>query len=270
MFTKIKKFQKELMDILKKTKKSSILVYFILRLLVILCLVLQILRGDMNNAMLCLLSLILFLLPFAIPRHLKIDLPNTLEILILLFIFAAEILGEINNFYGIIPQWDTMLHTINGFLAAAIGFALFDLLNQNSKNVNLSPLYLSIVAFCFSMTIGVLWEFFEYGVDKHFTGIDMQKDRYVEKIQSVKLNDKKENVAVILDDIKKTEVTYIVDGDEKVFVINEGYLDIGLIDTMKDLIVNFIGAFCFSIFGYLYVKNRDKYHFIKGFIPKKV
>ena len=147
----------------KETKRSSLAIYLILRFLVIVCMILQIIRGDLNNALLCLLSLVLLFAPLFIQNKYEITLPDGLEISIYLFIFSAEILGEINNFYGIIPHWDTCLHTINGFLATAVGFSLVDLLNKNSKDINLSPFYLCLVAFCFSMTIGILWEFFEYG-----------------------------------------------------------------------------------------------------------
>ena len=181
----------------KETKRSSLAIYLILRFLVIACLILQIIRGDLNNALLCLLSLLLLFAPFFIQNKFEITLPDGLEIAIYLFIFSAEILGEINNFYGIIPHWDTMLHTINGFLATAVGFSLIDLLNKNSKKFNLSPIYLCIVAFCFSMTIGVLWEFFEYGADKIFN-LDIQKDTMVETLSSVSINPDGENKAIIL------------------------------------------------------------------------
>ena len=111
---------------------------------------------------------------------------------------------------------------------AAIGFALADILNESKKvRFALSPVYLSIVAFCFSMTIGVIWEFFEYGMDRVF-GLDMQKDT----------------------------------------IIN-GYRDIGLIDTMNDLLVNFAGAVVFSLIGYFYVKSRGKGKFAGGLIPRR-
>lgn len=248
----------------KMTKKKSLIVYFILRILVILCMILQIIRGDLNNAFLCLLSLILFTVPSLIEDKLNIGIPTLLESIVYLFIFSAEILGEINNFYGNIPYWDTMLHIINGFLAAGVGFSLVDLLNKNSKNINLSPLYVAIVAFCFSMTIGVLWEFFEYGMDKYLK-LDMQKDRIVNVISSVELDPNKSNNAVVVDNIKETHIIT----DDGTVIINGGYLDIGLNDTMKDLIVNFIGAVCFSTIGYLYILNRDKYKFAVNFIPYK-
>jgi len=255
---------KRIKKIVENNSKSSIIVYLLLRLLVILCMIRECFSGNWNNAFLCLLSLVLFLMPFFIEKKLKIELPSVLEIIILLFIFSAEILGEINNFYGRIPYWDTILHTLNGFLCAGVGFALFDLLNNNVKSIKLSPFFLSIVAFCFSMTIGVLWEFFEFSADQYF-GTDMQKDRIVHNINSVLLNDEDENIAIKIDDIEKS-IIYINEGK---YEIKNGYLDIGLIDTMKDLLVNFVGALVFSILGYLYILNRDKYKFVDNFIPLK-
>lgn len=256
------KYIKGIKEKYKQTKKRSLLVYLILRILVIICMVLEILRGDLNNAFLCLLSLLLYTIPTILEDKFKIGLPSLLESIIYLFIFSAEILGEINNFYGNIPYWDTILHTLNGFLAAGVGFSLIDLLNKNSKSIKLSAEFVAIVAFCFSMTIGVLWEFFEYGADKYFR-LDMQKDRIVTSISSVELDPEKSNKAIVVNNIKET---HIITEDGTV-VINGGYLDIGINDTMKDLIVNFIGAVCFSFLGYLYIKNRDKYKFATNFIP---
>ena len=268
MKKRINNFRKILIEENKTQEKSVITVYFILRFLVIICMILEFLRGDWNNAFLCFLSLILFLMPFFIEKKFKIDLPNVLEIIILLFIFSAEILGEINNFYAIIPHWDTMLHTINGFLCGAIGFSLVDLLNKNIKSINLSPLFILIVSFCFSMTIGILWEFFEYVADNSFLNLDMQKDRIVSKISSVKLNKDNKNIPIIIDNIEYTIIYHKDDNGNIIETkVNNGYLDIGIHDTMKDLGVNFIGALTFSLFGYLYILNRDKYHFINNFIP---
>ena len=208
-------------------------------------------------------KLIRFTIPTIISEKFKIGLPSLLEAIIYLFIFSTTILGEINNFYGIIPFWDTILHTLNGFLCAGIGFALVDLLNQNSKQIHLSPLYVAIVAFCFSMTIGILWEFYEFTADGVLR-TDMQKDRIVQSISSVELNPDRENIPIKVNNIEKTEI-YSKDGT--ITTIENGYLDIGLIDTMKDLFVNFIGAFVFSILGYLYIKDRDEYQFLEKFFP---
>lgn len=248
----------------KHSSKRAIITYLVLRTLVVLCLILQILRGDLHNAFLCLLTLILFTLPTLITNSLKIKLPSALESIIYIFIFAAEILGEINNFYMIIPHWDTILHTLNGFLTAGVGFSLIDLLNENSKNIKLSPFFVALVAFCFSMTIGVLWEFLEYTADSYLK-TDMQKDSLISNISSVSLNEKKKNEAVIVKDIKSTQIIL----ENGSIIINDGYLDIGIHDTMEDLIVNFIGATTFSFIGYLYIHNRDKYKFASNFIPIK-
>ena len=250
----------------KETKRSSLVIYLILRFLVVICMILQIIRGDLNNALLCLLSLVLLFAPLFIQNKYEITLPDSLEISIYLFIFSAEIIGEINNFYGIIPHWDTCLHTINGFLATAVGFSLVDLLNKNSKDINLSPFYLCLVAFCFSMTIGILWEFFEYGGDK-LMKFDMQKDTLITNVSSVYLNPDNENKPVVVDNIGKTE---IFDKDGKLlYVIDGGYLDIGLNDTMKDLFVNFIGALVFSFFAYIGLKNNKRSSVVKNFVPIK-
>ena len=258
---------KQVKEFYKQESKATLTIYLILRTLVIVCLIFEIIRGNWNNAFLCILTLFLYLIPFLVDKKLNIDLPNTMDILIFLFIFSAEILGEIQNFYGIIKHWDTILHTINGFLCAAIGFSLIDILNRNTKiNINLSPIFVAIVAFCFSMTIGVLWEFFEYGCDK-FLNVDMQKDTVIQKISSVALNPDGENKAVVVDDIGKT-IIYDTNGDV-LQVIDNGYLDIGLNDTIEDLFVNFIGAIVFSCFAFFDLKHNRSNSFINRFVPTK-
>lgn len=259
------KFAKKMKKKYEETNKKSITVYLVLRFLVMISMIFQILMGNFENVFMCILALLLFTIPTIISEKFKIGLPSLLEAIIYLFIFSTTILGEINNFYGIIPFWDTILHTLNGFLCAGIGFSLVDLLNQNSKQINLSPLYVAIVAFCFSMTIGILWEFYEFTADSVLK-TDMQKDRIIQSISSVELNSYRENIPIKVNDIEKTEI-YSKDG--AITTIENGYLDIGIIDTMKDLFVNFIGAVVFSVIGFLYVKNRKKYKFVKNFIPIK-
>ena len=235
-------------------------VYLVLRLIVLATLVSSVIRSEYESAFICLLVLVLFMLPFFIQQNFGIELPSTLEIIILLFIFAAEILGELECYFITFPYWDSMLHTTTGFLCAATGFALIDILNRNSRiKFELSPIYVALAAFCFSMTVGVLWEFFEFGMDRLFH-MDMQKDTVVNSITSVMLDPTNKNIPVTIDGI--TSVT--VNGQELGF---GGYLDIGLYDTMKDLFVNFIGAVVFSTIGYFYIKHRGKGKLAKAFIP---
>lgn len=261
----MKKRRKHIIEKYLDTKESALLVWVVLRFFVIVCMVLEVLKQEWNNAFLCLLTLVLFTIPTFVEDKLKIRFPTVLESLMYIFIFLAEILGEINNFYGTIPYWDTFLHTLNGFLAAGVGFSLVDLLNKNSKKMNLSPFFVAVVGFCFAMTIGVLWEFFEYGADKYLN-LDMQKDKIITSIPSTYLDAENKNRVYMVNDIKSTEIIT----DEGVVIIENGYLDIGLNDTMKDLIVNFIGAAIFSTIGGLYITNRDKYRFAENFIPTKV
>ena len=235
-------------------------VYTVLRLIVLATLVSSIIRGEYESAFICLLVLGLFVLPFFIQQNFGIELPSTLEIIILLFIFASEILGELKCYFITYPHWDSMLHTTTGFLCAATGFALIDILNRNSKiKFQLSPIYVAVAAFCFSMTVGVLWEFFEFGMDRLFM-MDMQKDTVVNAITSVMLDPTNSNIPVTIDGI--TSVT--INGQELGL---GGYLDIGLYDTMGDLFVNFIGAVVFSTIGYFYIKQRGKGKLAKAFIP---
>ena len=243
-----------------KRKPAVAAVYFILRLIVLITLVSSVMRGEYESAFTCLLVLFLFLLPMFVQRNFGIELPSTLEIIILVFIFAAEILGELACFFVNVPNWDTILHTTSGFLSAAFGFALIDILNRNDKiKFELSPVYVALVAFCFSLTIGVLWEFVEFSIDRLFH-MDMQKDTIVHTISSVALDPTNRNIPITIENI----TSVAVNGQDLGF---NGYLDIGLYDTMEDLFVNFIGALTFSVFGYFYIKRRGKGRIAKAFIP---
>lgn len=243
--------------------------YVVLRLIVVAVLVLCVLDKRYDYALLCGLVIVLLLIPAFLERRLAIDIPNVLEGIILLFIFAAEILGEIGSFYVHIAFWDTMLHTLWGFLAAGIGFALVDILNRSeSSRLNLSPLYMAVMAFCFSMTMGALWELFEYSMDTFF-GFDMQKDTFVSALSSVALDPANNNNPIYIGGIESMQ---LVLADGSVVNVANGYLDIGIHDTMEDLFVNLIGATTFAIIGFAYVKNRDRKNgkgsFAANFIPR--
>ena len=266
MNQKEKKEQKlmrhKIWEYMRQNKRMAVL-YLVLRALVVATLILQIFNQQYENVCLCVLTLVLLMIPPFIEVNFRIDIPDTLEVVILFFIIAAEILGEIQQFYIRFSNWDTILHTLNGFLAAAIGFSLVDLLNRNDRfKFELSPVFLAIVSFCFSMTIGVLWEFFEWSMDWFF-GFDMQKDTVIHSISSMMLVTDGSNLPARIDDIQ----TVVVNGTELGL---GGYLDIGLMDTMEDLFVNFIGAVIFSIIGYFYVRSKGKGRFARRFIPRRI
>lgn len=257
-----KSFRKALQTELRE-HKSSFIVFCILRTLVLVVLVRQVMLRSYESVFFCALTLLLLYIPSWVQVKLRIELPPPLEITILCFIFAAEILGEVNAFYVVVPNWDTMLHTINGFLAAAVGFSMVMLLNDDERlTFHLSPLFLALVAFCFSMTIGVLWEFFEFSMD-YFLGTDMQKDTIVHALHTVALDTTRSNKVVTIPNI------------QEVYINGEplglgGYLDIGIIDTMKDLFVNFIGAVVFSVTGFFYARSRGRRKTpAQSFVPLK-
>ena len=230
-----------------KQNKELTALYFILRLVIIFIFVLNIIRGKYESAMTCGLTFILMLIPSFIDRS----------------VFSANILGEIGSFYEKIPFLDTILHTLNGFICAGVGFGLTDILNRSKRvKFNLSPIFVCLFSFCFSMTAGTVWEFFEFGVDT-FLGKDMQKDTIITTINSTLLSGNDTNAVTHISGIASTTV------NGKDLGIN-GYLDIGLIDTMKDLMVNFVGAVVFNGLGFIYLKNRGKKaSFLNNFIPKK-
>ncbi len=243
--------------------RKVFIVNTVLAVFVIGILVRSLMLGNLNSAFICLMTLCLFSVPAIIKRTFNVKLPETLEIIVLFFIFCAEILGELGNYYMNYPHWDLMLHSTWGFLCAALGFALVDIINQNDKiKFNLSPVYVAVVAFCFSMTVGVFWEFFEFTADA-LLGTDTQKDTIISEITSTLLNEAKDGAAVTVSGIKET----VINGE----VVINGYIDVGLRDTMEDLFVNFIGAFIFSIIGYVYIKHRGKNSkakkFAERFIP---
>lgn len=232
--------------------RPRFILYTILRILVFAVMIFSFVKGEYENAALCVLALVLFLLPSLAEESLRIQIPAPFEMIIYLFIYGSCVLGEIQEFYILIPGWDTLLHTMNGFLCAAVGFSMVDLLNQKSSRVNLSPAYVTIAAFCFSVTIGVLWEFIEFSMDWTY-GMNMQKNTILHSLVLAggELPGSSGTVA-----IRHIVKTVLVDGSGREYVV-AGYPDMGLVDTMKDLFVNLLGAVGFSLLGYQYIYRRE-------------
>ena len=215
-----------------KPKPAVVAVYWILRLIVIGVMVMTIIHKNYESTFVCVLVLILFMLPRFVERNFRIELPSTLEIIILVFIFAAEILGELKSYFITYPHWDSMLHTTTGFISAAFGFAMVDLLNRNKpQHFKLSPVFLALVAFCFSMT----------------------------------LDPTNSNIPILVDNITDVAI------NGKSLGLG-GYLDVGLYDTMQDLFVNFVGALTFSVIGYFSAKsgnNKIAKQFVPVVLPEE-
>ena len=238
-------------------------VYCLLCLISLGVLLYSIIRQNFLGIFNASLSLLLFLLPAFLEDQLRIELSATLEIITMLFVFCAQILGEVGMCYARFPFWDDLLHWVNGFLFAAFGFSLAEICNRRrSATFHLSPFYLALVACCFSLSIGVLWEFLEFFLDLLMHG-DMQKDRILHTISSGKFSANGQT-PVAIRDIKQT---IIITADGNIYTV-DGYLDIGLFDTMKDLIVDFIGAAIFSVIGYFHLKRKGAHPLADALIPK--
>ena len=245
-------YLRKLMGSYRAGNKKTYTVLIILYILVILTAIRCVFTKNYESLATCVLVLLLFLVPALIEDRMDLTIPPLFQAIIFIFIFAAEILGEVDHYYVKIHGWDTMLHTINGFLFAAVGFSLIYLLNRGSRDFNLSPFYMTLVAFCFSMTIGVIWEFFECAMDQFFN-MDMQKDFVITTINSVSLDPQNSGEVIHVKDIVDTVVTT---SSGETVTIKDGYLDVGILDTMKDLLVNLIGAVVFSAIGYFALKNE--------------
>ena len=244
-----------------KHNRKAVIVWLLLRLIVIGVLIRSAMNGLWENVFICLLVLFLFLLPSILEKRLGVSFPSGLQIVVMIHIFASEILGELACYYVRYPHWDTITHTVWGFLCAAIGYALVDILNRkDSTHFHLSPAFLAVVAFCFSMTIGVLWEFFEFAADRLLM-MDMQKDTVVTYFASTLLDTSHNNIPISLQGITETAVN-----GESLGV--NGYLDIGLLDTMEDLFVNSIGALAFSLIGFFQTRSKNARRIAENFIPR--
>ena len=168
----------------------------------------------------CLLGIVAMVLPEKASQKFKIQIPNNMYYLYVLFLYAAIFLGEIRNFYYTVPYWDTVLHTFSGAMIGCIGFSIISLLNDREFfHLNLTPFFIAFFAFCFAIMLGTVWEIYEYTSD-NVLKTNMQKYR-LESGENLEGRD-------------------------------------ALKDTMEDLVVDGIGTFATSTVGYLLLKNDQK------------
>ena len=246
-----------------RNNKFSFVIYVTMGVITSVVIFLTFIAGHYESTFTAVLSLFLFMLPTFVEESFRIKLPVAMEIIAVLFVFCANILGEIAGFYVLFPFWDDMLHYTSGFIFAAFGFSLVEIFNRHARfDFYLSPAFISLVALFFAMTVGVMWEFFEFSADI-LLGTDMQKDFIVHNISSIRLGDG-EKLPVRIRDIAQTVI--ITESGETVTV--DGYLDIGLLDTMKDLFVDFLGALFFCTIGYFYTGHSKKGKLARRFIPR--
>ena len=172
----------------------------------------------------CVLGIVAIILPSLISKKVNITIPSNMYFLYLIFLFCGNFLGEVTNFFYKFKYWDVMLHAFSSLMLGAIGFSIINLLNKEEKiHIKLSPMFVAIFSFCFAVSLGLIWEVYEFLADGAL-GLNMQK-----------------------------------------FALEHGVQLIGreaLLDTMKDLIVDCIGAFIMASVGYVSLKYK------KGWVEK--
>lgn len=226
-----------------KTKGLKIISFYIfIYALVLFILAIQVFSHRYGNVLLCLFTMFLLSIPRFIIKKFRLKLPFCLELIICIFIFSSQILGEVCGFYERFPSWDNFLHFINGFLMSSIGISFLFMIG--GEKFKIYPFVLCF-AFCFSMTIAVFWEFGEFFLDTYFQR-DCQKDKLLTEISSVHFNTLNYK-PILIDDISETHI--YSKGGKHLTIIYGGYLDLGIHDTMRDLFVNFVGCLVYLIFS---------------------
>lgn len=166
----------------------------------------------------CILGVVVIHLPSLLERRFRFELPTALTIMYIAFLYCAIFLGEVRDFYYLVPHWDTILHAMSSVMAGVFGFTVVAVLNRNERvAIQLSPIFVALFAFCFAVTFGVLWEIYEYAFDG-LLGLNMQKFR-------------------------------TPDG-----TVLSGHA--ALSDTMKDIVVDTLGALAAALTGYFSLRNN--------------
>lgn len=226
------------------------------------CLLYGLFNGNYRVMFIAVLTILLFLVCSFVEKFLAVKFPFCLKLLIFIFIFCAQILGEMWSFYVLVPFWDKALHFLSGFITGCCGFSLIYFFIKGFVRTR-DVFFLSFLfILCFSVSIGVVWEFVEFGFDRFF-GLDMQKDTVVSEINTVSVGSLG-NVVNNVDGIVRTEI-FTEDGK---VVVDSGYLDIGLVDTIDDLFMGSIGAVIVACFGGVYIASGKRFCFIEKFRVK--
>lgn len=180
---------------------------YALQLALFIAAIISLVQGNWLNAFLTLGILFLTFLPKIIRQSYKVFLPVEFDVLAIIFIFASLFLGEIHSYYTRFWWWDLVLHSSSGFLLGITGFLVVHVLSEEKRvNVNMKPGFVSFFAFNFAITIGAVWEIFEFFMDQSF-GLNMQRP------------------------------------------------GTGVVDTMRDLMVDALGALVIAVIGYFYSRK---------------
>lgn len=169
----------------------------------------------------CFLGIVVMKIPFIIKRKRIMKIPDFMEILYFIFLYCAIYLGEVRNFYYLIPFWDNILHAFSGAMLGILGMILVNFIDESEGlKINLNPFFVAFFAFCFAVTMGVLWEIYEFTFD-YLLSLNMQKFA-------------------------------LADGT---LLVGRAALH----DTMMDLIVDTLSALVICAVGYFHIKKQREY-----------
>ncbi|MEW5894204.1 MAG: hypothetical protein AB1650_00355 [Candidatus Omnitrophota bacterium] len=165
---------------MEKIEEVKSFLLWAFRLLLVVTGIVALWIGDIENFLFVTLTLFLTFLPSLIERQLRIEYPGELEILILFLIMSSMYLGEMHAYYYKFRWWDTLLHGVSAIIVGGIGFSLVFILNRSERvALKLSPKFVAVFAFGFSLSVGTLWEIFEFAMDQLF-GFNMQKSGLID------------------------------------------------------------------------------------------
>ena len=193
--------------------------------------------GDSERLLLAAGTLFLVLVPEMIERLFHCRISTAVYLTGILYALGP-MMGHCWKFYYTIPYWDKLLHLCGGVMFVFLGVYLFELLSRGGANHTSAVVF----ALCFSLAVSVVWEFVEYGADR-FLGMDMQSDTVVSGITSYLLG-AKTGVTGSIESIRSVAV------NGTLMPVN-GYLDIGLHDTMLDMLLESFGAFLTCVLLFL-------------------
>ncbi|MFK5883512.1 MAG: hypothetical protein QM489_04125 [Candidatus Izemoplasma sp.] len=182
--------------------------------------------SGMTNTFLVVFTAIAILIPMAIESKYNIEVPDFLEVLLLVMLFVGVVLGFLNDYYANVKNFDKFTHTLSGVTLSVIAFQALYTLNR-SKNIafKMEPLIMSVFAYTLSITLLVIWEFYEFLSDVISYNLDNDSGRNMQRYQWI--------------------------NDSLIFP-----QDYGLYDTMIDLFVGSIGSLIVVVVGYLLIRHN--------------
>lgn len=243
--------------------KGVLALFLIFMLLSLFSFVISAVKMQAEGTANSFVTLILLCVPAYIEYGCKEKFPPLIEAFFLILIFGHGILGEVFFFYIRFRFWDIFLHALSGFLAAFFGIALLDILNGSGEvKRKLNPLFTTLNAFSFASAAAVLWEFIEFSADR-LLGLDMQKDTIVHSFRSVLLDSTNSNIPVAVNDIRSVYI------NGKPLLVTDGYLELGLYDTMEDLAAAAVGSLLFCAAAFICLKAADKSKLKASIIPER-